>query len=211
MLTRLYPISLDTYSTSSLYSKQRCIASYLILLVHSADARVYCCNVLRRLDIASHSHADSPALLFSAHTIDIALLCSDIPTSELFLLPSLSFHTLPKHTLPALLCTSLMNSFLWESNFLSASPPLKKGYLDFRTLLPKRLLQTQLFRLLISSLGENRRGTVHRNSTPPTSCLPAEQVHSPISFFAIQRKYQLTSRSYTLHWSCFDCCFTNQA
>lgn len=102
MLTRLYPISLDTYSIS--------------------DAQVYCCNVLHRLDIASHSHADSPALLFSAHTIDIALLCSDIPTSGLFLLPSLSFHTLPKHTLPALLCTSLMNSFLWESNFLSASP-----------------------------------------------------------------------------------------
>lgn len=97
MLTRLYPISLDTYSIS--------------------DAQVYCCNVLHRLDIASHSHADSPALLFSAHTIDIALLCSDIPTSGLFLLPNLSFHTLPKHTLPALLCTSLMNSFLWESTF----------------------------------------------------------------------------------------------
>ena len=119
----------------------------LILLVHSADAQVYCCNVLYRLDIASHSHADSPALLFSAHTIDIALLCSDIPISGLFLLPSLSFHTLPKHTLPALLCTSLMNSFLWESNFLSASPHMLPVIHRQHTpvLLPRRiLLQTRI-------------------------------------------------------------------
>lgn len=124
MLTRLYPISLDTYSTSSPCSKQRCIASYFNFVGAFRGCSGVLLNVLHRLDIASHSHADSPALLFSAHTIDIALLCSDIPTSGLFLLPSLSFHTLPKHTLPALLCTSLMNSFLWESNFLSAPPHL---------------------------------------------------------------------------------------
>ena len=50
----------------------------------------------------------------------------------------------------------------------------------FRSPLPQT---TPAGRLLISSLGENRRGTMLRNPTPPTPRLPAGQVRSPVSFF----------------------------
>lgn len=118
MLLRLYPISLDTYSTSSPNSKQRWSTSYLNSAVGCLGA---CCNDDPSLwESLICSHACSPTRLSCAHTSGKALIHLGIPTDGLQQLLTPAARILLARFLPALLYT--FSCLLLESNFLSASP-----------------------------------------------------------------------------------------